>query len=433
MKIVIVSNSPWRSDNSFGNSFSNLFDGMDQLEIGNIYCKFGQPDCNIAKRFFQITEIDLLRNRMNRHLPAGREISGAETGRVADGQVAATVHYLRKHKNQVVIWGRELLWKLGRWKSPELIQFLDCFQPELLFLPIYFSRHLHDINFFIQKRYQIPGVGYVSDDVYTLKQFSLSPLYWMDRFTMRRKLRKVFALCQKVYAISELQKEEYANIFGDKFSVLTKSADFSGPCPRWPLPSGTVRMVYAGNLSTGRWKALALIAEAAERLRQEGYEVELDIYSSSPQRRKMLQSLNRGEISRFHGAIGYEALQKVQREADILIHVEGLTLKSRLEVRHSFSTKLVDYFTLGKCIFAVGTADVASIQHLTDNDAAVVANTKGAVYEKLKQILLYPQMICEYGEKAYACGARHHDRERMQTMLWNDLKSVVESYENSAN
>ena len=169
MKIVIVSNSPWRSDNSFGNSFSNLFDGMDQLEIGNIYCKFGQPDCNIAKRFFQITEIDLLRNRMNRHLPAGREISGAETGRVADGQVAATVHYLRKHKNQVVIWGRELLWKLGRWKSPELIQFLDCFQPELLFLPIYFSRHLHDINFFIQKRYQIPVVGYVSDDVYTLE------------------------------------------------------------------------------------------------------------------------------------------------------------------------------------------------------------------------------------------------------------------------
>ena len=50
-----------------------------------------------------------------------------------------------------------------------------------------------------------------------------------------------------------------------------------------------------------------------------------------------------------------------------------------------------------------------------------------------KRILLYPQMICEYGEKAYACGARHHDRESMQTMLWNDLKSVVESYENSAN
>ena len=87
----------------------------------------------------------------------------------------------------------------------------------------------------------------------------------------------------------------------------------------------------------------------------------------------------------------------------------------------------MDYFALGKCIFAVGTPDVASVRHLLDNDAAVVAETADKVYEKLKQLLDHPQLLREYGQKAYLCGRRHHDKTAMQTMLMEDLKRIVEN------
>ena len=53
MKILIVSNSPWRNENSFGNSFSNIFEGIPDLEIANVYCKYGTPKNNCVSRFTQ--------------------------------------------------------------------------------------------------------------------------------------------------------------------------------------------------------------------------------------------------------------------------------------------------------------------------------------------------------------------------------------------
>lgn len=61
---------------------------------------------------------------------------------------------------------RAIIWKIGRWKSKEFIDFIDDFNPDLLFIPVYYSHYIHDINFFIKDRLKIPAVGYVSDDVY---------------------------------------------------------------------------------------------------------------------------------------------------------------------------------------------------------------------------------------------------------------------------
>ena len=56
MKILILSSTPWTKDNSFGNSFSNIFEGLEDVEIANIYCKYGKPETDLVSKFFQITE-----------------------------------------------------------------------------------------------------------------------------------------------------------------------------------------------------------------------------------------------------------------------------------------------------------------------------------------------------------------------------------------
>ena len=79
---------------------------------------------------------------------------------------------------------------------------------------------------------------------------------------------------------------------------------------------------------------------------------------------------------------------------------------------------------MGKCIFAVGTEDMASIKHLKDHNAAVIAENKAMVYSRLKWLLLDTNRILRYGQMAYRCGAKCHNKVSMQNMLIEDLKKA---------
>ncbi|MRR35389.1 hypothetical protein EG829_12045, partial [bacterium] len=184
MKILVLSNTPWAEDNSFGNSFSNIFGGIDGLEIANIYCRYGAPDNTIVERYFQITEKSILANLKNPSVPTGRSFLAPQTDSESTPGSGRGIGLgeqplgLREHERrwfdaarstrwQVLYWVRDLIWKIGRWESPELRRFIDDFAPDLIFQPIYYSNYLSDIALFISGTTRAPMVGYVSDDVYT--------------------------------------------------------------------------------------------------------------------------------------------------------------------------------------------------------------------------------------------------------------------------
>ena len=63
MKILIISRSPWRLDNSFGNTYSSIFRDMKDIEIANIYLADGIPEYEPnVKAYFQVSEKQLMSN-----------------------------------------------------------------------------------------------------------------------------------------------------------------------------------------------------------------------------------------------------------------------------------------------------------------------------------------------------------------------------------
>ena len=431
MKILVISRTPWRSDNSFGNSFTNIFGGIRDIELANIYCLSGFPDSNICSRYFQITESMMLRSLIDSDETPGKEVFHEITAPLdmvdVEGRSANKfMNIAKRHRWQILFWVRELIWKIGRWKSPNLDQFVDEFNPDLIILPLYYQHYMNDIGLYVVNRAGKKMVAYVSDDVYTWSQFSYSPLYWIDRFFKRRTIKSAIDHADLLYVISERQREEYQEIFRLPCKVLYKCGEFQGEAPVKETTEIPIRLVYTGNLGGGRWTTLVKIGDSIKEINRNGVRLILDIYSLTPVTKAMRNRLDDGVNVFFNGALAAADVDSVQESADVLVHAESFERKDFLAARLSFSTKIVDYLHHARCIFAVGAGECASIEYLEVNDAGLVATSEQQIGEKLKMIVESPAIIREFGNRAYACGKRNHRSDKVKTMLKTDLRSVLD-------
>lgn len=184
-------------------------------------------------------------------------------------------------------------------------------------------------------------------------------------------------------------------------------------------------MLYTGNLGSGRYSSLCLIAKALRQVNAHEQRIVFDIYTSTVLSERLRSRLNTAETT-LHDAVSFEKVLELQRRADILVHVEGLSLKERLDVAHSFSTKIVDYLQQCKPIFVVGKDDCASIRYFIDNDSGIVAQNYDEIVRKLTVIAASPLLIlADYAEKAWTCGEKNHRKSIHQEALKNDLLNVV--------
>ena len=152
---------------------------------------------------------------------------------------------------------------------------------------------------------------------------------------------------------------------------------------------------------------------------------QLHIYTLSPITTNIKKALDFSESIFLMGGVSSDEVSKLQDYANILVHTEAFGLKEMLVARLSFSTKLVDYFYKGKCIFAVGKKESSSIAYLIKNDAAIVATDEEMLIEKLNQIINDLSIISEYEQKAWDCGKRNHQIRNIQGKLFEDLISLV--------
>ena len=143
MRILILSNTAWDNQNSFGSSFSSIFEDMQGIQIANIYCRYGNPNNSVADYYFQITEKSLLKNLKTKSIPSGKQVFAAGQGTIQlSDREQTTFDTARKKRWQILFWARDLIWLVGRWCSPQLRAFIDDFKPDLIFQPVYYSNYL---------------------------------------------------------------------------------------------------------------------------------------------------------------------------------------------------------------------------------------------------------------------------------------------------
>lgn len=419
MRVLVITRAPWRNDNNTGNTMTTFFSKMKDVEFYNLYFRDQLPKNDVVIKSFAISEGQLVKNLLKK-TPVGKEVFEQDSTSLnsEDGIYKSA----KKFGTVLLTFIRDVLWSIGRWKSNNFKKFLEEVKPDVVFMPVFNCFYPHKILQFIKGQTGAKIILFHADDNYSLKQFSLSPLYWIYRFNLRKWVRKSVKIADVNYAISNIQKEEYEKSFNKPVKLLTKGLDFD-ESPKYKSEyNNPLQLVFTGNIGVNRWRSLAIIAAALKEINTDGIKAQMKIYTSTPITEKMKETLNIDGSSKIMGYVDSSKIAKIQSDADILVHVEAFDLKNKLLVRQSFSTKIVDYLKSARPILAVGPKDVASIEHLIRNDCAIVADNKAELIKKLNEVIIDNNKLTQIALKGYECGKKNHNKVDYNKMLSEDLR-----------
>ena len=418
-KVLAISLSTWRKDSGI-HTQTDLFKLWDKDKVAQIYTKSDMPNTPVCDKFFQISENAIIHSVINRK-PVGKEVfNGQDSDKRAAEAERKLYTKAHKKKSWFMTLAREMVWSLGVWKTKALCRFVEDFDADVYFVPIYPVIYTAKIQEYIIKKYKKPYVCYLADDNYTYKVCGKNIFAYIHRFFLRKHVKYLAKNCAEMFTITKIEGDETDKLFGTKSVVLTKGINYDNLEFIKRAPSSPIKMVYTGNLLIGRASSLVEISKALSEINKEKTLITLDIYSPTVLDDKTMEYLNKNGCT-YKGVVPRDEVAEIQRNADVVVFVESLLKKHCLDARMSFSTKLTDYFASGKCIFAIGDKRIAPIIYLKENDAAIIATTENEVKTQLEKLAGNKDIVEEYSEKAFMCGKRNHEESLIKETFINTI------------
>lgn len=292
-----------------------------------------------------------------------------------------------KNRRTIYFVIRDFIWSVGQWFDSDLKQFIKEANPDVLYLPIYASWYMCNVQNKIVKYCHVPCVGHISDDVYSYPPNRYKqPLFTFYRTVLRNKLRKLIDKTSYLEVFANNMAVEYSKLFNKRCYLIGKGIDVSScviperkGAPRVPL-----KFVYTGNIGSSRYLQLARLGKALDAIMPK--QAILDIYTGSYIDSIIYTSYSMIESIRIKGSVPAAEVKLIQSDADLLVHVEDFSPQSVFETKMSFSTKIIDYMLTGRPIVAIGPSSVCSIDTLLESGTAIVATSDEEILKVITDI-----------------------------------------------
>ncbi len=420
MKVLFVTASPVNMETSVGNTFLNIL--PDGVEAASLYTKVGLPDERVSKAFC-VNEGMLLK------LKGGADIYGRyspECSYESKKRHGGFMDFARRNRSPLLYMLQNLIWRSPVWKSKKLDSFLNDCDSDVIFSLLANNIFLNRLLLYVKKKTGLPLVIYAWDNNYYDNPYEESFIRRHLHKREKKYMQKIVSSADKLYVISSLQKQDYEREFGRECTVLTKNVSVGGQKPCQGGDNSPLEIVYTGGLGVNRWKTLSLIADALRSINSDGVKAKLLVYSSTPVDAKIKAKLDDGESSFLCGSVSADRIPDIQKNADILVHAEAFDDKSRFAVKYSFSTKIADYLSSARPIFAAGPADIASVDFFLKTDCAAVATSPEEILTCLEKLISDKELRKEYADRAYEYGKKQFSRELLTKKLYRELNSVIQ-------
>ncbi len=410
------------------NTFETIFKDYPDADFANICIRNELPDSKLCSRYFRISEQRVIKSVFNRKIATGKELSPSDFADMEEQkELNASIELYNKNRAKrsfIKRLGREVIWKVGKWRTKELCDFLSSFSPDIIIYEMSNYIHYNRLCRFAVRYTGAKSIGYFWDDNFTYKQNSGIKFRCM-RFLQRSSLKKLAKATDSFWAITQKTKREADEEFKISSVVITKPIDIDADSCFVPYQvRRPIRMLYTGNLLIGRFESIKLISQALEAINKDDEKIILDVYTAS-----YIPDDERAKISKYvniHKPIPQKEVIAKQKEADILLFVEDIVGKGRKIARLSFSTKITDYLGSGKCILAIGDNDTAPMEYFRQEQIALCAGDTKELYELFERVLNNPDLINEYGERAYECAKKNHSKADVQKKVNKTIAELLE-------
>ena len=430
-KILLVTDEVWNDQVHGNNVLSNWFDGFN-AEFANIYCCPGIPNNSCCKRYFQLTDMMMLKS-IFLNVKAGNmfELHGSKS--MLDNSLydypeperKKLYERLKSIASESLRAIRDWIWLTGKYDEKKLNEFISDFDPDIVFCPRFATRKMLRLERTIAKLSGKPMVAFTGDDEYSLQQLNFSPIYWVRKFLLRRDIRNTLPIYRRYYTLSSEQKVEFQKEFPNlTVELLRKCADFNSIEISTDLHK-PIKIIYAGRLYCNRWKTLMAIAKALCKINSNGPKMVMEIYTYDKLNNTQKNVLNDQKNSFLMKPVTADKLKEIYKSADIALHVESLDMKNRLLTRLSFSTKIIDCLASGCAVIAVCWDKHSGYTYLKQENAAICISKYEDIIHKLQEICERQEIIVQYKKNAQKCGKKNHQRELVQKKLLNDFMQIA--------
>lgn len=426
-RVLVVDASPFCRHLNNGIVKSNWFQGWPEQALAQIMFTNEQPGFDVCQEYWVLTKTSILLGSVGL---AGDQ-SLHETGGLADTiyDPAAAHAFEARPRIERMLSGLsnsirrplgEVIHRLPSVNSRPLTNWIRRFAPEVVFTMGGGFSPILRLAARIAQSEQIPLIPYFTDDwvncIYPSGPF---------RTALHRSFEHWFGRCLNLSTVrmtaSESMAKEYQQRYGGRFEAFPNLIERFESTPEPDRPC--VRLCFIGSLLPNRWQPLHSIAMALEMLRARGIAGELVIYSPPEDLRRFGKYLEGCEAIVMGGTAAPDEVRGLQLGANVLVHVESFDETSRQLTRFSLSTKIPQYLMAGRCIFAVGPAEAASIRYIADSGSGIAVSTDdpAALCATLERLLTNPDLRREFAAQARKTAVTRHEataeRERFRAVV----------------
>lgn len=418
MKVLVITRNAWDDTNAIGNTISNFFSNIEDIEFASIYFRTAMPNNKLCRDYYQTSEIEILKKWFNtekigKHFYLDvntRQKQESNTAR-KEKKIIRTIH---KHGIKLAYMLSDYAWYSEKWINKNLQEFIDTVAPDLIFTFVKSAPQYYLTVKYLRENYSIPLFTWIADDEYTglLKSNSFKEISHLEYILSQSALVK---------GCSESICEYYNSIFDCEATPLYKSCDISGPVKE--KESNPVKIVYAGNLLYGRLEIICKISDLLEKYSYNGKKYLLDIYSNTTLLPSEVQNyFGNKRYTNYMGKKEYDLIKESLSEADIVLHVESFDDSQILKTRHSFSTKIIDYLQSGSVVLAIGPKTIASMDYLSHIPGVYIIDNLEYINEELCKVLNDSTHFYERAKKIREYAKMYHN----PSVVANELREAID-------
>ena len=352
----------------------------------NVACIFIRPDvpnsptCNL---YYNISERDVIRSVFNRKIYPGKVVVNTrEKKHEMDNEQKDRIK-LKKIPNCLGNYMRDIVWKLGKWNNDNLKNFIDEFKPDVIAFPAEGLLSFLRLCKYVVNYTAKPYVLFFWDDNFTYRSHGIR----FYRVLLKHTIGSLAKKCAGSFAITPKMANECQSYFRITPTLITKPVIIKAEVKDKCEYSYPIKILYAGSLYIDRDKTLDCVINTIKEINMEKNYFYLEIYTNSELSEDKKKKYNIANVVSLCPGVQKEQILELQQNADILLFVEALNGRYRNSARLSFSTKITDYLSANRAILAVGPEDIAPIEYLQDNQAAIIASNELELKEKLNWIV----------------------------------------------